>query len=74
MDVNGSSVVVAAAHFVSIGRVFVHSLLPTELVAVVVKAPIVALLIHQVEDSLVNPSAQKKLGRLFYIQLHDARD
>ena len=55
-----STGVVATAHFVRVGRILVHPLLPTQLIAVVIEAPIVALLIHQVEHTLVNAPAQPR--------------
>lgn len=60
MDINRSGIVVATAHFVRVGRILVHPLLPTQLIAVVIEAPIVALLIHQVEHTLVNAPAQPR--------------
>ena len=50
----------------------VAPLLPTELIAAVIEAPVVALLVHQVEHSLVNTPARKHLEALvdlFYMYI-----
>lgn len=61
VDVDRSGVVVAAAHLVRVRRILIHPLLPAQLIAFVIEAPIVALLVHQVEHTLVNAPAQMQL-------------
>jgi hypothetical protein len=58
VHVDWSGVVVAASHFVCIRRILVHPLLPTELVAIVIEAAVVALLVHEVINALVNTPAE----------------
>eukprot|EP01043_Picozoa_sp_COSAG02_P006630 COSAG02_NODE_190_length_30025_cov_22.989875_28_plen_87_part_00 len=58
VNVDRSCVIVAPSKFVGVRRILVHPLLSAQLVAVVVKAAVVALLVHEVINALVNTPAE----------------